>query len=119
MKSATKYVCWVAGLAVALGIWVWLASVPWPASASPADTAVSALFPTAIWTGLPASFETGCPSGYYRAASGDCVHRPVCGVSSPPQGATALCNDGCYSFSENADMDETCSRNGGTKQVLN
>jgi Protein of unknown function (DUF3761) len=42
----------------------------------------------------------------------------VCGVSSPPQGATALCNDGCYSFSENADMDETCSRHGGTKQVL-
>jgi hypothetical protein len=42
MKSATKYVCWVAGLALALGIWTWLASVPWPASASPADTAVSA-----------------------------------------------------------------------------
>ncbi len=66
MKSATKYVCWVAGLAVALGFWVWLASVPWPASA-----------------------DTSCHSGYYRAASGDCVHRPVCGVSSPPQGATA------------------------------
>ena len=32
--------------------------------------------------------------GYYRAASGDCVHRPVCGVSSPPQGATALCTTG-------------------------
>jgi hypothetical protein len=47
------------------------------------------------------------------------VHRPVCGVSSPPQGATALCNDGYYSFSENADMDETSSRHEGTKQVLN
>ena len=38
MKSATKYVWWVAGLAVALGIWTWLASVPWPTSADPADT---------------------------------------------------------------------------------
>jgi hypothetical protein len=95
MKSATKYVCWVAGLAVALGIWTWLASVPWPVNA-----------------------EMSCPKDHYRAASGDCVHRPVCGVSSPPQGATALCNDGCYSFSENADMDETCSRHGGTKKVL-
>jgi Protein of unknown function (DUF3761) len=72
-----------------------------------------------IWTGPPAGAQTSCPKGYYRAASGDCVHRPVCGVTSPPQGATALCNDGCYSFSENADMDETCSRHGGTKQVLN
>jgi Protein of unknown function (DUF3761) len=96
MKAATKYVCWVADLAVALGIWTWLASVQWPASA-----------------------ETSCHKDYYHAASGDCVHRPVCGVSSPPQGATALCNDGCYSFSENADMDETCSRHGGTKKVLN
>ena len=67
----------------------------------------------------PASAETSCQSGYYRLASGDCAHRPVCGVSSPPQGATALCNDGCYSFSENADMDETCTRHGGTKKVLN
>jgi hypothetical protein len=39
MKSATKYVCWVAGLAVALGIWAWLASVPSPDSSDPADTA--------------------------------------------------------------------------------
>jgi Protein of unknown function (DUF3761) len=101
MKLA-KYVWWVAGLTVALGIWVWLASVPWPASAE-----------------SPATIASNCPKGFYRAASGDCVHRPVCGVSSPPQGATALCNDGCYSFSENADMDETCSRHGGTKQVLN
>lgn len=67
----------------------------------------------------PANAVTQCHSGYYKAASGDCVHRPVCGVISPPQDATALCNDGCYSFSENPDMDETCSRHGGAKQVLN
>jgi len=71
-----------------------------------------------IWTASPASAETSCHSGYYKAASGDCVHRPVCGVSSPPQGATAQCNDGCYSFSENSDMDETCTRHEGTKKVL-
>lgn len=72
-----------------------------------------------LWTASPAMAEARCPTGYYRAASGDCVHRPVCGVTSPPQGATALCNDGCYSFSENAYMDETCSRHQGTKEVIN
>lgn len=72
-----------------------------------------------IWMAPPAGAEMRCPDGYYKAASGDCVHRPVCGVTSPPQGATALCQDGCYSFSENADMDETCSRHGGTQRQLN
>ena len=61
MKPATKYLCWIAGLAVALGILTWLASVPWPASA-----------------------ETSCHTGYYSAASGDFVHRPDRGVSPPP-----------------------------------
>src|ERR1700679_3097954 len=39
MESVTKYVSWVAGLAVALGIWTWLPSVPWGASADPAVSA--------------------------------------------------------------------------------
>jgi hypothetical protein len=71
----------------------------------------------AIGSASPADAQS-CPSGYYRAASGDCVHRPVCGVPTQPSGATALCNDGCWSFSENADEDETCSRHSGTKKVL-
>lgn len=99
--KSSKCVWWVGGLAVALLALAWLSSVPWPASSDPANAASS------------------CSKGFYRAASDDGVHRPVCGASSPPPGATALCNDGCYSFSENADMDETCSRHGGTKQVLN
>jgi hypothetical protein len=59
-----------------------------------------------------------CPKGYYRAASGDCVHRPICGLTTQPPGATALCNDGCWSFSENPDADETCSSHQGTAKVL-
>ncbi|MCV7381455.1 DUF3761 domain-containing protein [Mycobacterium alsense] len=69
----------------------------------------------AIATAPPAS---ACPSGYYKAASGDCVHRPVCGVATQPPGATALCNDGCWSFSENPSEDETCRGHQGTARVL-
>jgi Protein of unknown function (DUF3761) len=77
----------------------------------------AAIAMTAIGSASPANAQS-CPSGYYRAASGDCVHRPICGVTTQPSGATALCNDGCWSFSENADEDETCSRHGGTQKVL-
>lgn len=69
----------------------------------------------AIASAPPAS---ACPTGYYKAASDDCVHRPVCGVTTQPPGATALCNDGCWSFSENPGMDETCSSHKGTAKVL-
>jgi hypothetical protein len=76
---------------------------------------VTALGTTAIALAPPAS---ACSSGYYKAKSGDCVHRPICGVNTQPPGATALCNDGCWSFSENADLDETCSGHRGTQKVL-
>ncbi|WP_083212109.1 DUF3761 domain-containing protein [Mycobacterium intracellulare] len=62
---------------------------------------------------------SACPSGYYKAASGQCVHRPI-SAPAPPPGATAQCADGCYSFSENrmrttpamdaAAFNERCSR---------
>jgi Protein of unknown function (DUF3761) len=67
------------------------------------------------WTAPPTSAAMQCREGYYKAASGDCVHRPVCGVSSPPPGATAQCADGCYTFSENPDEDYTCHGHGGVK----
>lgn len=66
-----------------------------------------------IWTVPTTSAATQCREGYYKAASGDCVHRPVCGVSSPPPGATAQCADGCFTFSENPDEDYTCRAHGG------
>jgi hypothetical protein len=76
---------------------------------------ISAAFVTlgttvAVVSAPPAS---ACPSGYYKAASGDCVHRPICGVSAPPQGATAHCVDGCYTFSEEPSEDYTCHGHGG------
>lgn len=49
-----------------------------------------------------------CRSGYYKAASGDCVHRPVCNVPTRPPDATVQCPDGCWSFSEHPDDDDTC-----------
>jgi hypothetical protein len=58
-----------------------------------------------------------CPSGYYKAASGDCVRRPVCTPTQPP-GATALCGDGCWSFSENPNEDDTCHGRGGVQRVV-
>ncbi|UQX10263.1 DUF3761 domain-containing protein [Candidatus Mycobacterium methanotrophicum] len=61
----------------------------------------------------PANAVMQCSKGYYKAASGDCVHRPVCGVPSPPPGATAKCADGCYTFSETLDGDSTCHGHGG------
>jgi hypothetical protein len=54
-----------------------------------------------------------CPSDYYRNSSGHCVHRP----SSDPAGATALCVDGTYSYSEHASG--TCSHHGGVARWIN
>jgi hypothetical protein len=59
------------------------------------------------------STSTSCPSDYYRNSSGHCVHRP----SNDPTGATALCNDGTYSYSEHASG--TCSHHGGVARWIN
>ncbi|MGW7533782.1 DUF3761 domain-containing protein [Amycolatopsis sp. NPDC054798] len=53
-----------------------------------------------------------CGSDYYRNSSGNCVHRP----DSNPSGATALCNDGTYSYSQH--RSGTCSHHGGVRQWL-
>jgi hypothetical protein len=68
---------------------------------------LSILGTTAAIASVPPA--SACSSGYYKAASGDCVHRPVCGVSSPPPGVTARCADGCYTFSENPAEDDTAT----------
>lgn len=71
-----------------------------------------------IWTTSPADAAMQCREGYYKAASGDCVHRAVCGVPSAPPGATAQCADGCYTFSEHPDDDYTCHGHGSVKQTF-
>lgn len=77
----------------------------------------------------------GCGSGYYQNSDGQCIHSPssgggVGGVpgdssgltggpgngNAPPQGATALCRDGDYSFSTH--HSGTCSGHGGVSRWL-
>lgn len=56
-----------------------------------------------------------CAAGYYSASSGDCVHSPVASQAAPA-GASALCGDGTYSFSEH--RSGTCSHHGGVDEWL-
>ena len=63
----------------------------------------------------PSSYNYYNGGAYYTAASGDLVHRPV-QASSAPDGATARCYDGTYSFSES--RRGTCSHHGGVANWL-
>lgn len=65
-----------------------------------------------IGSASPANAVMHCSKGYYKAASGDCVHKPVC-APSPPPGATGQCVDGCFTFSEDPNDDDTCHGRGG------
>ena len=56
-----------------------------------------------------------CGIDQYRNVSGNCVHRPM-RSNTVPQGATAQCRDGTYSFSQH--HRGTCSYHGGVAQWL-
>ncbi|MFD5092318.1 DUF3761 domain-containing protein [Amycolatopsis thailandensis] len=56
-----------------------------------------------------------CGSDYYRNTDGVCVHRPATGPGAA-NGATALCKDGSYSYSQN--RRGTCSGHGGVRTWL-
>jgi hypothetical protein len=56
-----------------------------------------------------------CPADTYQNVSGHCVHRPE-HANRPPEGATAQCRDGTYSFSEH--HSGTCSHHGGVARWL-
>jgi hypothetical protein len=58
----------------------------------------------------PIAPTKACPPGYYRNSSGKCVHRPVT-TPKAPNGATAKCRDGTYSFSQH--RSGTCSGHKG------
>ncbi|WP_083255248.1 DUF3761 domain-containing protein [Amycolatopsis orientalis] len=58
---------------------------------------------------------TDCGSDYYRNTDGVCVHRPSAGPGAA-DGATALCKDGSYSYSQN--RRGTCSGHGGVRTWL-
>jgi hypothetical protein len=51
-----------------------------------------------------------CTADHYRNSDGVCVHRPVKNQGGVPQGATAQCGDGSYSFSQH--RSGTCSHHG-------
>ncbi|WP_414943950.1 DUF3761 domain-containing protein [Amycolatopsis sp. cmx-11-32] len=56
-----------------------------------------------------------CGSDYYRNTDGVCVHRPATGPGAA-DGATAICKDGSYSYSQN--RRGTCSGHGGVRTWL-
>jgi hypothetical protein len=65
-------------------------------------------------TTAPAA-PTGCTNGTYINAAGNAVCRPAASPSAPA-GATALCGDGTYSFSQS--RSGTCSHHGGVARWL-
>jgi len=64
----------------------------------------------------PATTPEPCAVDYYRNCNGICVHRPVKSSGSFPQGATAQCRDGSYSFSQH--RSGTCSHHGGVAKWI-
>ena len=62
------------------------------------------------------SFQSQCgDNGTYRSRDGQVVRRPE-NCLAPPDGATARCRDGTYSFSQH--RSGTCSHHGGVAQWL-
>jgi hypothetical protein len=57
-----------------------------------------------------------CGADYYRNVDGQCVHRPTTDPNAAPGGATALCVDGTYSYSQHASG--TCSHHGGVARWI-
>lgn len=63
----------------------------------------------------PAPIEKAIPINTYTNSAGTTVQSPTY-YDSTPQGATAKCKDGTYSFSQS--RRGTCSRHGGVAQWL-
>nr|WP_235848189.1 DUF3761 domain-containing protein [Mycolicibacterium holsaticum] len=60
----------------------------------------------------PQTAVLACPSGYYENVDNQCVPLP----GNDSSGATALCEDGSYSYSRN--RSGTCSGHGGVARWL-
>ncbi|MDX3187407.1 DUF3761 domain-containing protein [Streptomyces sp. MN03-5084-2B] len=81
-----------------------------PKVTAPKTTAPKPVAPKTTAQAAPAPAE--CGADYYRNSDGNCVHRP----SDNPAGATALCKDGSYSYSQH--RSGTCSGHGGVRTWL-
>jgi hypothetical protein len=80
-----------------------------------AAAALAALGTGAATTvGLPQSSAAPFPSCYINR-DGNCVEEPRA-APTPPPGATYLCNDGTYSFSQH--RAGACSHHGGVAKAL-
>jgi hypothetical protein len=73
--------------------------------------AAAAIATAVIGSASPANSEPRC----YDNSSGTCVEDPTA-APTPPPGATALCRDGDYSFSEHCSG--TCSGHHGVREWL-
>src|SRR5512142_3093347 len=79
-------------------------------SVVPAQSTIQSVHPTVVQSGLS-------NDRYYTNSDGDQVHSPAySNDSSVPAGASALCGDGTYSFSQH--RSGTCSHHGGVSQWL-
>jgi hypothetical protein len=72
--------------------------------------------PTIHSASTSSSSSGSCGAGYYRNSYGHCVLRPTTNPPDPA-GATAICADGSYSYSEHASG--TCSHHGGVARWIN
>ncbi|QKV81571.1 DUF3761 domain-containing protein [Amycolatopsis sp. Hca4] len=89
------------------------AAVPTAAAPKPAAPKTTAPKPPAPRTTAQAAPKPAeCGADYYRNSDGNCVHRP----SDNPAGATAICKDGTYSYSQH--RSGTCSGHGGVRTWL-
>jgi hypothetical protein len=84
-----------------------------PQSPSPSPSSAAS---TATGSVKPDSSKANCANnGTYVNSKGQTVPRPE-NCSVPPKGATALCRDGTYSFSQS--RRGTCSHHGGVAKWL-
>lgn len=86
--------------------------------------ALASPFTLAVGSGLladaaPATarnqYPRSCGADSYVNSRGHCVHRPVAS-RTVPEGVTAQCGDGTYSFSQS--RRGTCSHHGGVSRWL-
>src|SRR5439155_24817428 len=78
-------------------------------------TSAAAVPPPATQAVAPPAAQPACAADEYRNVDGNCVHRPQ-SAPAVPAGATAVCKDGTYSFSQN--RQGTCSHHGGVARWL-
>ena len=82
---------------------------------TPTVTTYTKEFHTARPTTTTAPAQALQPIHYYQNTKGNTIQAPTL-YNRPPLGATALCRDGTYSFSQN--RSGTCSHHGGVEKWL-